>query len=101
MTNTRITDPEILERRYPVVLREFRCALACVSLGYTASALTRVHAPAAACVPAAAAAALSEAATAWCEKWRFVLLLPQRRFAILVPDNAQPHSCLYLSSCGR
>ena len=23
MTNTRITDPEILERRYPVVLREF------------------------------------------------------------------------------
>ena len=24
MTNTRITDPEILERRYPVVLREFR-----------------------------------------------------------------------------
>jgi 5-oxoprolinase (ATP-hydrolysing) len=26
MTNTRITDPEILERRYPVVLREFRRA---------------------------------------------------------------------------
>lgn len=24
MTNTRITDPEILERRYPVVLRQFR-----------------------------------------------------------------------------
>ncbi|RSH90374.1 hypothetical protein EHS25_000979 [Saitozyma podzolica] len=24
MTNTRITDPEILERRYPVILREFR-----------------------------------------------------------------------------
>jgi 5-oxoprolinase (ATP-hydrolysing) len=23
MTNTRITDPEILERRYPVILREF------------------------------------------------------------------------------
>jgi 5-oxoprolinase (ATP-hydrolysing) len=23
MTNTRITDPEILERRYPVVLRQF------------------------------------------------------------------------------
>lgn len=23
MTNTRITDPEILERRYPVVLRRF------------------------------------------------------------------------------
>ena len=23
MTNTRITDPEILERRYPVMLREF------------------------------------------------------------------------------
>ena len=23
MTNTRITDPEILERRYPVLLREF------------------------------------------------------------------------------
>ena len=23
MTNTRITDPEILEMRYPVVLREF------------------------------------------------------------------------------
>ena len=23
MTNTRITDPEIMERRYPVVLREF------------------------------------------------------------------------------
>ena len=23
MTNTRITDPEILERRFPVVLREF------------------------------------------------------------------------------
>jgi 5-oxoprolinase (ATP-hydrolysing) len=23
MTNTRITDPEVLERRYPVVLREF------------------------------------------------------------------------------
>ncbi len=28
MTNTRITDPEILERRYPVVLREFRRAIA-------------------------------------------------------------------------
>jgi 5-oxoprolinase (ATP-hydrolysing) len=27
MTNTRITDPEILERRYPVVLREFRCVV--------------------------------------------------------------------------
>lgn len=24
MTNTRITDPEILERRYPVVLHQFR-----------------------------------------------------------------------------
>jgi 5-oxoprolinase (ATP-hydrolysing) len=24
MTNTRITDPEILEKRYPVVLRQFR-----------------------------------------------------------------------------
>jgi 5-oxoprolinase (ATP-hydrolysing) len=24
MTNTRITDPEILERRYPVILRQFR-----------------------------------------------------------------------------
>ena len=24
MTNTRITDPEILERRYPVILRAFR-----------------------------------------------------------------------------
>lgn len=24
MTNTRITDPEILERRYPVVLKQFR-----------------------------------------------------------------------------
>jgi 5-oxoprolinase (ATP-hydrolysing) len=23
MTNTRITDPEILEKRYPVVLRQF------------------------------------------------------------------------------
>ena len=23
MTNTRITDPEIMERRYPVILREF------------------------------------------------------------------------------
>lgn len=23
MTNTRITDPEILERRYPVLLRKF------------------------------------------------------------------------------
>ena len=23
MTNTRITDPEILERRYPIVLRQF------------------------------------------------------------------------------
>ena len=23
MTNTRITDPEILERRYPVILHEF------------------------------------------------------------------------------
>lgn len=23
MTNTRITDPEILERRYPVILRQF------------------------------------------------------------------------------
>lgn len=23
MTNTRITDPEILERRYPAILREF------------------------------------------------------------------------------
>jgi 5-oxoprolinase (ATP-hydrolysing) len=24
MTNTRITDPEILEKRYPVVLRQFK-----------------------------------------------------------------------------
>lgn len=23
MTNTRITDPEILERRYPIILRKF------------------------------------------------------------------------------
>lgn len=23
MTNTRITDPEIMEKRYPIVLREF------------------------------------------------------------------------------
>lgn len=23
MTNTRITDPEVLERRYPVILRKF------------------------------------------------------------------------------
>ena len=23
MTNTRITDPEIMERRYPIILREF------------------------------------------------------------------------------
>ncbi len=23
MTNTRITDPEILEKRYPIVLRQF------------------------------------------------------------------------------
>jgi N-methylhydantoinase B/oxoprolinase/acetone carboxylase alpha subunit len=27
MTNTRITDPEIMERRYPVVLREFSLRL--------------------------------------------------------------------------
>jgi 5-oxoprolinase (ATP-hydrolysing) len=24
MTNTRITDPEVLEQRYPVILRQFR-----------------------------------------------------------------------------
>ncbi len=27
MTNTRITDPEILERRYPVVLHKFQLRL--------------------------------------------------------------------------
>ena len=27
MTNTRITDPEIFERRYPVLLREFNLRL--------------------------------------------------------------------------
>ena len=35
MTNTRITDPEILERRYPVVLHQFRLrpgALRCAAL---------------------------------------------------------------------
>ena len=45
MTNSRLTDPEVLERRFPVLLREF--------------ALRR----------APAAPASSAAATGWCAKW--------------------------------
>ena len=40
MTNTRITDPEILERRYPVILREFSLVSSSESFVFT---LTTVY----------------------------------------------------------
>ena len=65
MTNTRITDPEILERRFPVVLQQFSLRRGALLLMGLLFAMHRVQMHVLSCVQAPVVLAATTVARAW------------------------------------